>query len=340
MSSNILHVDEVGADTVARVDPPESRLTPTPTDVAAGSASESKNPFLAALGERVRAQRARRGMTRRATAHSAGVSERHLANLEYGVGNASILILQQVAQALHCPLAELLGDPTTASAEWLLLRSLLEGRDESVVREVRLAAARMLGEGDATAAGRSRRIALIGLRGAGKSSLGQALAEDLGCPFIELSRDIERLAGCGTAEIQALYGQNAYRRYERRALEEVIRDHDEAVIATPGGLISDSGSFSLLLSRCTTVWLQATPEDHMKRVIAQGDMRPMAASREAMADLKSILDGRATFYSKADLHFDTSGCDVVQARARLLEQVRAWLLGKADSQGENLQHSA
>ncbi len=278
-------------------------------------------------------------MTRRATANSAGVSERHLANLEYGVGNASILILHQVAQALHCPLAELLGDPTTASTEWLLLRSLLEGRDEAAVRQVRLAAARMLGEDPATP-GRSRRIALIGLRGAGKSALGQALAEDLGCSFIELSRDIERLAGCSTAEIQALYGQNAYRRYERRALEEAIRDHDESVIATPGGLISDSGSFNLLLSRCTTVWLQATPEDHMKRVIAQGDMRPMAASREAMADLKSILDGRAAFYSKADLHFNTSGCDAVQARVQLLARIREWLSGESFPGGENKQHNA
>lgn len=321
MSSNIVHVDETR---VGAVVPP----------------SDQKNPFLIALGERVRAQRLRRGMTRRATAHSAGVSERHLANLEYGVGNASILILQQVAQALHCPLAELLGDPTTTSAEWLLLRSLLEGRNESVVRAVRLAAARMLGEGDTDAPGRSRRVALIGLRGAGKSSLGQALAEDLGCPFIELSRDIEQLAGCSTAEIQALYGQNAYRRYERRALEEAIRDHEASVIATPGGLISDSGSFNLLLSRCTSVWLQATPEDHMKRVIAQGDMRPMAASREAMADLKSILDGRAAFYSKADLHFNTSGCDAVQARVELLARVREWWAGEGFPDGKNRQHNA
>ncbi len=315
---------------------------PAPHEPASGAAKpvevapDQKNPFLVALGERVRAQRLRRGMTRRATAHAAGVSERHLANLEYGTGNASILILHQVAQALHCPLAELLGDPTTSSAEWLLLRSLLEGRDESVVREVRLTAARILGDG-AAAPGRSRRIALIGLRGAGKSSLGQALADDLGCPFIELSREIERMAGCGTGEIQALYGQNAYRRYERRALEETIRDQAESVIATPGGIISDGGSFNLLLSRCTTIWLQATPEDHMKRVMAQGDMRPMAASREAMADLKSILEGRAAFYSKADLQFNTSGMDVTQARERLLERVRDWLSDKAS---QKLQHIA
>ncbi len=287
----------------------------------------------------MRAQRLRRGMTRRATAHSAGVSERHLANLEYGVGNASILILHQVSQALHCSLAELLGDTTTSSAEWLLLRSLLEGQDESVVREVRLAAARMLGNGTASA-DRSRRIALIGLRGAGKTSLGQALAEDLGYPFLEMSREIERVAGCSTAEIQALYGQNAYRRYERRALEEAIRDYNEVVIATPGGLVSDGGSFNLLLSNCTTVWLQASPEEHMQRVIAQGDMRPMSASREAMADLKSILDGRAAFYSKADLHFSTSGMGADQARSALLATVQQWLQYKGFPGDKKMHNSA
>ena len=127
------------------------------------------------------------------------------------------------------------------------------------------------------------------------------LAEDLGFPFVELSREIEKFAGCSVGEIQALYGQNAYRRYERRALEEAIQIYPEAVIATPGGIVSDPATFNLLLAHCTTVWLQAAPEDHMKRVVAQGDMRPMAASREAMDDLKSILAGRAAFYSKADL---------------------------------------
>ena len=278
---------------------------------------EAKNPFLVALGTRVKALRSRRGMTRRATAHSAGVSERHLANLEYGIGNASILVLQQIADALHCPIAELIGDETTSSPEWLLLRSLLEGRDDATVREVRLAAARLLGDPSADAPGH-RRIALIGLRGAGKTTLGQALAQSLGFPFVELSREIERLAGCVTGEIQALYGQNAYRRYERRALEETLAAHEQSVIATPGGLVTDAGSFNLLLGRCTTVWLKADPEDHMRRVVAQGDMRPMAASREAMQDLKNILDGRSAFYSKAAIHFDTSGRTLEEARQSLL----------------------
>ena len=268
---------------------------------------EEKNPFLVTLGERVRSLRARRGMTRKAVALAADVSERHLANLEYGVGNASILVLLQVAQALQCSLAELLGDVTTSSPEWLLIRELLERRDEATLRRVREAVGALLGTGGANARGqRSPRVALIGLRGAGKSTLGQMLAEDLGFPFVELSREIEKFAGCSISEIQALYGQNAYRRYERRAVEEAIQIYPEAVIATPGGLVSDAATFNLLLAHCTTVWLQADPEDHMKRVIAQGDLRPMADSKEAMDDLKVILAGRAAFYSKAEFRLDTS----------------------------------
>ena len=270
-----------------------------------GLPQEPKNPFLAALGERVRSLRARRGMTRKATALAAEVSERHLANLEYGVGNASILVLLQVANALQCSLGELIGDVTTSSPEWLLIRELLEQRDDATLQRVRVAIGEMLGTGGGNAA-RSSRIALIGLRGAGKSTLGQMLADDLGFPFVELSREIEKFAGCSVAEIQALYGVNAYRRYERRALEETIQTHPEAVIATPGGLVSDAATFNQLLGHCTTVWLKADPEDHMQRVMAQGDLRPMAASKEAMDDLKGILAGRAAFYSKAQFKVDTS----------------------------------
>ena len=266
---------------------------------------DEKNPFLMALGERVRALRSRRGMTRKALALAADVSERHLANLEYGVGNASILVLLQVAGAMQCSLGELIGDVTTLSPEWLLIRELLEQRDEATLQRVRIAIGEMLGTGGGNAA-QSSRVALIGLRGAGKSTLGQMLAEDLGFPFVELSREIEKFAGCSVAEIQALYGVNAYRRYERRALEETIQIYPEAVIATPGGLVSDAATFNQLLAHCTSVWLQAQPEDHLQRVAAQGDMRPMAASSEAMEDLKGILAGRAAFYSKAQLKLDTS----------------------------------
>jgi XRE family aerobic/anaerobic benzoate catabolism transcriptional regulator len=283
---------------------------------------EEKNPFLVALGERVRALRSRRGMTRKAVAVAAGVSERHLANLEYGIGNASILVLVQVAGALQCTLAELLGDVTTSSPEWLLIRELLARRDDAALRRVRIAVAELLGAGAAPTTARSTRIALVGLRGAGKSTLGPMLADDLDIPFVELSREIERLAGCSNSEIQALYGQHAYRRYERRALEEAIALYPEAVIATPGGLVSDAATFNLLLAHCTSVWLQAEPEDHMKRVTAQGDLRPMAASREAMADLKGILAGRAAFYSKADFRLDTSAQPLEATFAALRSLVR------------------
>jgi XRE family aerobic/anaerobic benzoate catabolism transcriptional regulator len=283
-----------------------------------------RHPFLVSLGERVRTLRSRRGMTRKAVALAADVSERHLANLEYGIGNASILVLLQVAQALQCSLTELLGDVTTSSPEWLLIRELLEKRNEAELKRVRLAIGGLL-DGHAAPvndAGRQARIALIGLRGAGKSTLGRRLADDLGYAFVELSREIEKFAGCSINEIHSLYGTPAYRRYERRALEETIQIYPEVVIATPGGLVSDAANFNLLLTHCTTVWLQADPADHMGRVAAQGDTRPMAASREAMEDLKRILAGRSAFYSKADLHFYTSGQSVDDAFDSLRTQVR------------------
>ena len=322
MSSNILHA--------SGLTPAAFQLTPQSPDserVALNvSEVEDINPFLVALGERVKALRARRGMTRKAVSIAADVSERHLANLEYGEGNASILVLLQVARALQCSLAELIGDVTTSSPEWLLIRELLETRDDASLRRVRIAIGEMLGTGGGNTNICSR-VALIGLRGAGKSTLGAMLAEDLGFPFVELSREIEKFAGCSVSEIQALYGMNAYRRYERRALEEAIQIYPEAVIATPGGLVSDPATFNQLLSHCTTVWLQANPEDHMKRVTAQGDLRPMAASKQAMEDLKGILSGRAAFYSKAQYKVDTSAqslelsFEVLRETARLALQL-------------------
>jgi XRE family aerobic/anaerobic benzoate catabolism transcriptional regulator len=269
-------------------------------------AQMQRDALLAALGERVRSLRARRGLTRKALAEAADVSERHLANLEYGIGNASIVVLHHVACALQCSLAELVGDVSTSSPEWLLIRELLENRSEADLRKVRAAIGELLGNAVVDAA-RGQRIALVGLRGAGKSTLGRMLADHLELPFIELSREIETLAGCSVREIHDLYGTNAYRRYERRALEEAVQIYSEVVIATPGGIVSDPATFNELLAHCTTVWLQASPEEHMSRVAAQGDLRPMAASQEAMEDLRRILDGRAAFYSKADLRVDTGG---------------------------------
>jgi len=274
-------------------------------ELALGTEEEEKNPLLTAFGERLRTLRARRGLTRKAVAQAADVSERYLANLEHGTGNPSLLILDQIAGALQCSMAELIGDVTASSPEWLLIRELLEGRGEPDLQRARVAIGEALGTGGDRRA-RSRRIALIGLRGAGKSTLGHMLADDLDVPFIELSQEIEKVAGYSIREIQDLYGPTAYRRYERRALEETLQIHPEVVLATPGGLVSDAATFNLLLSHCTTVWLQADPEDHMSRVARQGDMRPMAASQEAMDDLRRILAGRASFYSRAQLALDTS----------------------------------
>ena len=299
---------------------PPSKSEPTRTrGKTRGSGFDS---FLLALGGRVRALRARRGLTRKALAHATDVSERHLANLEYGVGNASILVLLQVTRALQCSFAELLGDGATLSPEWLLIREMLENRDEATLRRARLAVSEILGAGAGESSAARSRIALIGLRGAGKSTLGRMLAEDLDFPFVELSREIEKLAGCSAGEILSLYGQNAYRRYERRALEGAIQIYPEAVFATAGGMVSDLASFNLLLRRCRTVWLKAAPEDHMSRVVAQGDMRPMASSAEAMEDLKSILAGRAAFYAKAELSVDTSAQPLPQTFHILRSSVR------------------
>ena len=209
----------------------------------------------------------------------------------------------------------------TRSPEWLLIRELLEHRSEPELRRARLALNELLSGGGSDTA-RHRRIALIGLRGAGKSTLGPLLARDLDVPFIELSREIETLAGCSVREIHDLYGTTAYRRYERRALEETVQIHSEVVIATPGGIVSDPATFNELLAHCTTVWLRAAPEEHMGRVLAQGDMRPMAASKEAMDDLRRILEGRAAFYSKADLTIDTSGSSLEESLQQLRTGVR------------------
>ena len=305
--------ESTGAFVPDAVDPEES-LDPAPRD-----------PFLVTLGERVRSLRARKGMTRRSLAVASSVSERHLANLELGLGNASVLVLRQVALALECQPADLLGDDIE-SPDWLLIRDLLRGRDDRDLRRARTALGELFGTAEKPEA-RRQRIALIGLRGAGKSSLGRRLADDMGVPFVELNREIERVAGYGLPEIHNLLGPAAYRRYERRALEESVRLHPEAVIATPGGIVSDPATFNLLLSHCYTVWLTATPADHMQRVVAQGDTRPMAGNSEAMDDLRRILAGRAAFYRKADLTFDTSGKALDDAY-RLLTDALSTALGR------------
>jgi XRE family aerobic/anaerobic benzoate catabolism transcriptional regulator len=286
--------------------------------MASDTDDTDKDPFLISLGERLKLLRARRGLTRKALAHMADVSERHVANVESGVGNASIQFLRQLSAVLNCSLAEMTGDETASSPDWLMIREILRGRSDSELAKARALLGEMF-DTPASEKSRRQRIALIGLRGAGKSSLGVRLADKLNVPFIELSAQIETLAGCSIAEIHALYGQTAYRRYEQRALEAAIQQHTHAVIATPGGMVSEPATFNFLLSHCYTVWLKASPEEHMERVLAQGDKRPMSGNREAMDDLKRILESRAQFYSKADKVVDTSGLSAQQAFAELLE---------------------
>ncbi len=293
-----------------------------PVNATAGA--DAKDPFLGALGERTRALRARRGLTRKGLAKAADVSERHLANVEMGVGNASVQFLRQLAQALDCSIAELVGDETASSPEWLMIRELLRGRSEAELVQARGALAAIFGVPTSPAA-RRQRIALIGLRGAGKSTLGRALAQGWRVPFVELNRSIEALAGCTLSEIHSLYGPVAYRRYEKRAMEETIQRFPRAVIATPGGIVSDPATFNLLLAHCYTVWVRATPEEHMGRVLAQGDTRPMAGNTgnaEAMNDLRRILESRAAFYSKADAVFDTSEMSPEAALTALRAQLQ------------------
>lgn len=276
----------------------------SPKQMPAQVAEDQGDSLLRQLGDRVREARARRGMTRRILARDSGVSERYLAQLEGGQGNASILTLRQISQALNLPLADLLQDDSDAAVEFALVAQLLKRLPANRLAHLRAQLLRELGEASSA---RSQRIALIGLRGAGKSTLGERLALALEVPFVELDREVEREAGTRLDEIFLLYGQAGYRRYERRCLERLIESGTACVIATGGSIVSEPATYDLLLSSCRTVWLRAQPEEHMARVIAQGDTRPMAGNREAMDDLRRILAGRGALYGQAELSIDTSG---------------------------------
>jgi XRE family aerobic/anaerobic benzoate catabolism transcriptional regulator len=277
--------------------------------------------YLSLLGDRVRTLRSRRGMTRKILAHNSGVSERYLAQLESGDGNISIMLLRQVAEAMGVPLEDLVTEAPERSVE---LNLLIEFACRLTPDQL-TSARRQLGAafGTGTSDQRRHRIGLIGLRGAGKSTLGKMLAESKGLPFVELTKEVEHDAGMALAEIMALGGQSMYRRFERRALERVLADHDKLVIATGGGLVAEPANYDALLSNCFTVWITAAPEDHMSRVITQGDRRPMADNPEAMDDLRLILKERATLYAKADARLDTEGKSVASSLAELTALVKS-----------------
>lgn len=295
--------------------------TTSPADMTVADADDGDGSlFLATLGKRVREIRDRRGMTRRLVARQAGVSERHLAHLEGGEGNVSIVLLRQIAAALHVPLGELLAPETDDTVEKRLIRRFLERLPLHRLEEVVFRLMRDFGHEETV---RRKRIALIGLRGAGKSTLGARLAREQGVPFIELDREIENETGIPASEIFSLYGQPGYRRIEKRTLERVIREHRKAVISIGGGVVTQPETYDLLLANCLTIWLKARPEEHMARVMAQGDLRPMAGNDEAMDDLKRILEARESLYARADSAIDTAGETVEQSFARLRALVTA-----------------
>lgn len=284
----------------------------------AAPTADAEAAYLARLGERVREIRARRGMSRKALAHASGVSERYLAQLEGGEGNVSVLLLRQIAQALDVAETQLLSDREPQSTEIALILQFLRRLPPAALAAVRRRLVQEFGDAPLE---RRQRIALIGLRGAGKSTLGVRLADALDVPFIELDREVEREAGTTLSEIFLMYGQPGYRRYELRALERTLATHERCVIATGGSIVSEPATYELLLSTCFTVWLKAAPEEHMARVIAQGDMRPMAGNVEAMDDLRRILEGRAPLYAQADAVVDTAGRTVDQSLASLKRAV-------------------
>src|SRR6516164_6468765 len=259
-----------------------------PEDLATspvGNATDSV--FLKLLGERVREARARRGMTRKILARDSGVSERYLAQLETGHGNISILLLRDIARALDLPVEALVFDGPEPPIDLVHTTEFLRRLPANELSEARHLLVEHFGGVDLAA--RRGRVALIGLRGAGKSTLGAMLAERLEVPFLELDRLIEQESGVSLSAIFDLYGQSGFRRFERRCLDDVIERYPRFVLATGGSLVSEPATFERLLTMCYTVWLHAAPEDHMQRVIEQGDMRPMADNRESMADLQRIL---------------------------------------------------
>jgi XRE family aerobic/anaerobic benzoate catabolism transcriptional regulator len=260
--------------------------------------------FLQSVGSRVRVLRERRGMTRKALAREADVSERYLGQLEAGEGNMSIVLLRRVAGALGGRLIDILEPEQAGSVERRLISRLLDAVPPRRLEDLTFRLMREFGNEEAS---RRRRIALVGLRGAGKSTLGRSLATERGIRYVELDKEIELDSGMPLPELFSLYGQSGFRRFERRTLDRLIDESATMVLAVGGGIVAEDETYSLLLNKCYTVWLKASPEEHMSRVIAQGDLRPMAGNSEAMEDLKRILAAREPLYRKADAVVDTSG---------------------------------
>ena len=293
---------------------------PNPTNRPGVDSKVSASASLKSLGDRVRQARARRGMTRKQLARDSSVSERYLAQIEGGKGNISVLVLRRLAKALSMSADVLLlegPEPPVELAHAVEFLRRLSFDNLKVARQMLLSQF-----GGIDPAARHRRIALIGLRGAGKSSLGAALAERLEMPFLELDRLIEQESGLTLSLLFEFHGQGGFRKLERQCLEDAIQRYACFVMATGGSLVSEPGTFERLLSTCFTVWLKASPEEHMQRVIAQGDMRPMSDHRDAMSDLKRILSEREALYAKADIQIDTAGRTVGESLEMLIQALR------------------
>ena len=309
----------IEADDVAKS---SAKTKPKKPASSAPEETQSAAAFLAAIGREVRRHRAKRGMTRRQFAQASLASERYLAQIESGAGNPSVSVLRAIAQALDLPAAALLPEPAARPAlDGIadLLAQIPPGELPALVRDIEARLARSAG------ADRGHRVALIGLRGAGKSTLGRMLARHLGWPFIELDRRVEDDYGASIPDLLEMAGTATFRRHERSALERVIAEHDAAVITTAGGIVASPESYALLLRRTHTVWIKARPQEHMSRVMAQGDFRPMAQNRQAMADLVAILEARRADYARAEAEVDTTGNSVEQSFAKLLQIVTAQL---------------
>jgi XRE family aerobic/anaerobic benzoate catabolism transcriptional regulator len=297
---------------------PKKQLPPEAVASPAGQAPQIA-AFLAAVGREVRKNRAKRGMTRRQLAEASATSERYLAQIESGAGNPSVSVLRAIAQALDLPAAALLPEHGARTAELGALLDLLAQMPEkelpALTKEIEARVALRSG------ADRARRIALVGLRGAGKSTLGRMLAQHLGWPFIELDRRVEEDYGASIPDLIEMAGTATFRRQERSALERVLAEREAAVITTAGGIVANPETYALLLRYAHTIWIKARPQEHMSRVMAQGDFRPMAQNRQAMADLVAILEARCADYARAEAEVDTSGDAVEQSFAKLLRIV-------------------
>jgi XRE family aerobic/anaerobic benzoate catabolism transcriptional regulator len=287
---------------------------------------EPEIEFLEQLGQRVRTMRGLRGMSRKVLARVSGISERYIAQLESGKGNVSIVLLRRVASALGAHIEDLIPTADT-TPDWLVIRDLMRKATPRQIAQAKEAlSAQISARHHAGFAG----IALIGLRGAGKSTLGRLLAKAIGWTFVELNKEIEQQNGLSTAEIIALYGQEGFRRMEQNALARLLARNEPIVLATGGGIVSEPLTFDRVLSSFYTVWLKAEPEEHMARVRRQGDLRPMADDRSAMQELRTILLSREPLYARAAVQVDTAGLSVEEAAERLIEAVRPVLADTAE----------